>query len=307
MTELPALGAENALAVAGSRWARACAKLPRLILHTGTPKTGTTALQQALFRHGDALLEHGVWYPPMRVDPVEKKHHYLVQAFTGADAGALAEAFDEIVAGAPPRTRTIVLSAEGLFNGWWDYPPEGKALLRHLGTLFELEMWTCFREPLAFALSQYAQLLRNPRLYSPAYGLDVGLDEILDNAWFAQRLDYLGFVVEAEAVIGAGRQRLFRYGPDIVERIFRALGAEPPAQNPPDVHPSLRTAGVDLMRVVNRYDLPPQPKAVAAGLVLELDRLMGERAEPLRASPACAERIRRMTQRSWSEIEARLE
>jgi len=306
-TELPALGHENALAVAGARWVRAFAKIPRLVLHAGTPKTGTTALQQALFRHGDALIEHGIWYPPMRVDPVKKKHHYLVQFLGSADAGALAQAFDEIVASAPPETRTIVLSAEGLFNGWWDYPPEGKALLRHLGTIFELEMWTCFREPLDFALSQYAQLLRNPRLYSPAYGLDIGLEQILDIEWFVQRLDYLGFVFEVEAVIGAGSVRLFRYGPDIVERIFRALGAEAPSDNPPDVHPSLRRPGVEVMRIVNRYDLPHEPKAAAAALVLELDRLIGERAEPLRATPACAERIRRLTQRGWCEIEERLD
>jgi hypothetical protein len=278
-----------------------------LVLHAGTPKTGTTALQQALYRDGAALNERGIWYPPMRVEPYQKKHQYLVDLLRAADARALAQAFDEIVAAIPPETRTIVLSTEGLFNHWWDYPPEAKSLLRHLGTIFELEMWTCFREPLDFALSQYAQLLRNPRMHSPAYGLDIAFEQILDLEWFTLSLDYLGFVSDVEAVIGAGRVRLFRYGSDIVERIFRALGAEAPSVKAPDVNPSLRTPGVEMMRIVNRYDLPTEPKAAAAALVLELDRLIGERAGPLRASPACAERIRRLTQRGWHEIEERLD
>jgi hypothetical protein len=295
------------LATAAGRWAHNRARLPRLVLHAGTPKTGTTAIQRAFFSNAEALIKHGIWYAPMLVEPVQKKHQFLVHCFTSGDASALAEAFDRIAACAPAETETIVLSAEGLFNGWWDYPPEGKALLRHLSTVFRLEMWTCFREPVDFAVSQYAQLLRNPRLHSPAYGLDIGLDEILDIDWFVQRLDYLGFVYEVEAIIGAGSIRLFRYGPDIVERIFRALGVEPPPGNVADVHASLRTPGVDILRIVNRYNLPTKPKAAAAALALELDRLVGEQAEPLQATPAAAERIRRMTQRGWREIAARLD
>lgn len=290
-----------------SAWACAFPGRVRLVLHAGTPKTGTTALQLALFSAVGELAARGIWYPPAGVEPVQKKHQYLVDLLRAADADGLARAFDGIVAASPRGTHTIVLSTEGLFNHWWDFPPAAKSMLRRLGDAFALEIWVCFREPLAFALAQYAQLLRNPREFSPAYGLDVDLDGILDNAWFLQRLDYLGFVREAEALIGTGNVRVFRYGPDIVTRIFSALGAESPADLRAGIHPSYRSSGVDLIRVVNRYDLTAAEKHAAAALVLDLDRLIGAQAEPLRASPAAAECIRRLTAVDWQKIEARFD
>jgi hypothetical protein len=149
--------------------------------------------------------------------------------------------------------------------------------------------------------------LRNPRVFSPAYGLDVDFDTMLENAWFVKRLDYLGFVLEAEDLIGVGRVRSFRYGPDIVERVFRALGVDAPEGAQETVNPSLRQSGVDLMRVVNRYDLPPEMKQAAAALVLELDTVIGERAEPLRASPDAERRVRAFTERGWYELQARFD
>ncbi len=298
----PTLADDHPFAVASSAWARAFPNRVRLVLHTGTPKTGTTALQQTLYRSVGELAERGIWYPPARVEPYQKKHQFLVDLLLAADAPGLAAAFDEIVAAAPAGTHTIVLSTEGLFNHWWDYPPASKALLHRLGSAFAVELWTCFREPLAFALAQHAQLLRNPRTHSPAYGLDIGLEEILDNEWFVRRLDYLGFVLEAQSLAGERNVRLFRYGPTIVARIMRALGADPP-DAPAGVNPSLRESGVDLMRVVNRYDLPAAEKSEAAALVLELDRLIGDRAGALRAGAETMRRIRRLTARGWHAIE----
>ena len=42
--------------------------MPRLVLHMGLPKTGTTALQVWCVRNRGWLQEHGVWYPPFRSD-----------------------------------------------------------------------------------------------------------------------------------------------------------------------------------------------------------------------------------------------
>lgn len=274
----------------------------RLVLHAGTPKTGTSALQRALYRHADDLERIGIWYPPADVDPVKKKHQYLVGLLLDGDEAALRGRFDDIARAAPPQTHTIVLSTEGLFNHWWDYSATSKALLRDVTARFDVRIWTCFRPPVEFAVSQYAQLLRNPKQDAPAYGLDADLETMLENAWFAKRLDYAGYIREAEAAIGAGNVRAFRYGPDIVQRIFHALGApEPEAEQ---VHPSLRAAGVALMRTVNRYDLPADEQHRAARLVLELDTLIGERAEAVRASPAAQRRIRELSAGSWELIEA---
>jgi hypothetical protein len=36
----------------------------RVLLHVGTPKTGTSYLQDVLFRNRELLREHGILYPP---------------------------------------------------------------------------------------------------------------------------------------------------------------------------------------------------------------------------------------------------
>ncbi|MBF4163710.1 serine/threonine-protein kinase [Nocardioides acrostichi] len=40
----------------------------RVLLHVGTPKTGTSQLQEVLFRNREALAEHGISYPAERFD-----------------------------------------------------------------------------------------------------------------------------------------------------------------------------------------------------------------------------------------------
>ena len=277
----------------------------KFVLHAGTPKTGTKALQTALYRGVDALAQAGVWYPPALVDPEYKKHQYLVSLLIAGDGAALTRACEEIVRSAPPQTRTIVLSSEGFYQHWWDFAPESKELLRQLASLVDLEFWACFREPVEFALTQYAQLLRNPREFAPAYGLDAGLEEMLEDEWFVQRLDYLGFVFELDELIGNDRVRLFRYGRDIVARVFDALGVAASDDAAERINPSLRQPGVELMRIVNRYELSAGEKHAAAALVLELDQMIGDRAEELRASPAAVRRIEELTGRGWAAIEQR--
>ena len=294
--ELPA---GHPLMAASDRWTQAFPGRMRLVLHAGTPKTGTKALQHALYRDAAANAERGVWYPPAHVDPVHKKHQFLVGPLLSGDGAALTAALDDALRSAPPQTRTIVLSTEGLFQHWWDFAAESKAMLRRLAVVFDLEVWVCFREPVTFALTQYAQLVRNPRVFAPAYGLDADLETMLDNEWFARRLDYLGFVYDLEELIGASRVRRFRYAPDVVARIVTALELPVPPAAAELVNPSLRQPGVDLMRIVNRYALPPEQQDAAAALVLRLDELLGDAAEPLRAGPETTRRIRQLTDRAW--------
>lgn len=296
---VPDLPAGHPLMAATEAWTRAFPERIKLVLHAGTPKTGTKALQHALYRDATANAERGVWYPPALVDPVHKKHQLLVGPLIAGDGAALVAALDEAVRSAPPRTRTIVLSTEGLFQHWWDFAAESKAMLRQLAAAFDLEVWVCFREPIEFALTQYAQLVRNPRVFAPAYGLDADLETMLDNEWFARRLDYLGFIYDLEELIGASGVRRFRYEPDVVARIISALALPVPPAAAELVNPSLRKPGVDLMRIVNRYELPPERQDSAAALVLRLDQLLGDAAAPLRAGPEATRRIRQLTDRAW--------
>ncbi|MDQ6962738.1 MAG: hypothetical protein Q9M28_09480, partial [Mariprofundaceae bacterium] len=71
-------------------------------------------------------------------------------------------------------THTIILSSEGIYNYWWDFPDESKDILTTLHHHFDVEIWVWFREPLAFIESYYKQCIRNPQVKSnPCYGKDL--------------------------------------------------------------------------------------------------------------------------------------
>ena len=54
----------------------------RLIVHFGTPKTGTSALQETLLRHRRKLLGRGILYPRIAQ---QRRHHILTGMFVSAD------------------------------------------------------------------------------------------------------------------------------------------------------------------------------------------------------------------------------
>jgi hypothetical protein len=249
----------------------------------------------------------GVWYPPDRVDPIEKKHQFLIPPLIGGDVETLVREFETFTRTAPPGTHTILLSTEGIFNHWSDFPDASKTVLQGLARDAVVEVWVTFRDPVAFATTLYTQYLRNPSEYSDLYGRDVDLEAFLTDPRFVRRLDYLGFVRDVERLLGSRGVRAFRYDREIVARYFHALGVPPPATSARDVNRSLRAPGVDLIRIVNRYALPGEEKRLAADLVLELDTLIGERARTYEPSAAAETRIHELTERGWQEIRAMLD
>lgn len=95
----------------------------RLILHPGSPKTGTSGLQNFLFRKRDALLELGYLYPMSGIDftnGTAKGHHAIAfaidpDATTPSDAlVSLLEGLRSEIAGAPDKT--VILSSEEFFS-----------------------------------------------------------------------------------------------------------------------------------------------------------------------------------------------
>lgn len=96
----------------------------RLILHPGSPKTGTSGLQNFLFRKRDALLKLGYLYPMSGIDITKgtaKGHHALAfsidpDASTPGDAlVSLLEGLRDEILAAPDKT--VILSSEEFFSG----------------------------------------------------------------------------------------------------------------------------------------------------------------------------------------------
>ncbi|MCB1331235.1 MAG: hypothetical protein KDK28_18080 [Maritimibacter sp.] len=155
---------------------------PRLILHAGSQKTGTTAIQFAMSENRDHLRAQGIWYPaiadffPVNPKLSSARAHFAfanaVVSDTRRDNKRLARLLDA-AATQPAGIDTILLSAETLFRLVAKRSPDdgrGKSKeiwhdrrMRYLGHLAELtadfdtEVLLYLRRVDRYAVSLYAE------------------------------------------------------------------------------------------------------------------------------------------------------
>lgn len=278
----------------------------RLILHAGTPKTGTSSLQRHLGSNREQLAQCGWWYPAPSDTP-EPKHQQVNDLLRRGDASAFAAYIEGALSDMPDDTHTIVLTTEGIFNHWWDYAPHSKAMLRQLAALFDFELCIWFRPPIQFAAALYVQYLRNPRTTdTPAnvYGQDIGFAQALDDPWFRRHLDYLGFYHEARGLFG-DRVRAFLFAGDTVKTFIEAYDV-PLALDHRWRNTSLRRAGIELTQVSNRFHLPPQEHRQVAELVRQIDSIIGDGSERFSLDAVEQRSVARYAQRGWTTLQPAL-
>ena len=276
----------------------------RLIIHAGTPKTGTTSLQRYLGAHQRSLAERGWWYPPWG-DEQTPKHQWLARVLVGEDAPAFAEHAEAALRDMPEHAHTVIFSTEGIFNHWWDFTPKAKGFLRHLAGLFDSELCVWFRPPDEFAASLYVQFLTNPRIAGApgnVYGRDLGFAEAMQDEWFRRHLDYLGFCREAQELFGQGRVKAFAYTGDTVRAFLERYRIDLPPGDAPRENLSVRRPGVEMMRIVNRYGLEDAERERVLGLVREIDGVIGERAERFRLRGAERALVARHAREGWDAL-----
>nr|WP_268820433.1 sulfotransferase family protein [Paraglaciecola sp. G1-23] len=258
-------------------------KLPeqklKLILHVGTPKTGTTSLQTYLDKKQRKLRAKGVLYPhnlETLPNPDTPKHQWFEKNLVNIHLENFAANFQNIIAQVKPETHTIILSSEGIYNYWWDFSESSKDLLSQMTSLFDIQVWVWFREPLAFIESYYKQCIRNPQVASnPCYGKDLSLAQMLDIEWFAQHLDYQRFVDECQNVFGTGNIRVFDYRGDVVQQVSEFFGLSTPHDNPtPRKNISLNAATADMIRVINRTQVKPKDKELLIAHLKQINRVL---------------------------------
>ena len=285
------------------------ARKRRLILHAGTPKTGTSSLQRHLGMHRRELADVGWWYPAPSDTP-EPKHQQINSLLRRGDPVAFAESIEDALLDMPDDAHTIVLTTEGIFNHWWDYGTKARGVLRTLAALFDFELCVWFRQPDDFAAALYAQYLRNPRRQSESmgnvYGRDIGFADAMTDGWFRDHLDYLGFYREAQALFGASRVKAFRFADDTVATFAQHydLGGIPAQAERRNA--SLGRAGVDLMRIANRYALDDDAQARVAGLVRDIDNILGERSAAFRLAEDERELVGQFARLGWQALQPEL-
>ncbi|MGE0053272.1 MAG: hypothetical protein AB7S74_03590 [Hyphomicrobium sp.] len=273
----------------------------RFILHAGTPKTGTSSLQWHLGTNREILAEHGIWYPQPSPTPMPK-HQRLVEVLRSRDSADLVNHLECALADMPPNTHTIVMTTEGIFNHWWDFRPESIGTLKAIAQEFDFELWTCFREPKTFAESLYAQYLTNPNFPGVAervYGLDISFSEAMGERWFRRHLDYTGFIYQCQEVFGKASVYAFAYHGSIAEALARrVIDIELPTM--PRHNTTMRSPGIEIVRIVNRYKLSIRDKVRAENLILKIDALIGEQALKFSISDEDRQLVDAYTAPNWS-------
>ncbi len=250
----------------------------KLIIHVGTPKTGTTSLQTYLDKKQRKLRGKGILYPhnlEKLQNPTAPKHQWIEKNLVTTHVEHLLENFKNIISQVKEDTHTIILSSEGFYNYWWDFPDESKSILCELSKFFDTEIWVWFREPLSFIESFYKQCIRNPQIENnPCYGKDLSFAEMLDIEWFSQHLNYQGFVDECKSLFGKNNVSVFKYEGDVVHEFIQKLGLATAYDNPaPRQNKSLNSASIALLRTINHCDIKAKDKALLMPHLKQIDEV----------------------------------
>ena len=251
----------------------------KLIIHAGTPKTGTTSIQSYLDKKQRKLRGKGILYPhnlEKLQNPTAPKHQWFEKNLVTTHLESFLENFNNIISQVKKDTHTIILSSEGIYNYWWDFPDQSKDILCELGKLFDIEVWVWFREPLEFIESYYKQCIRNPQVESnPCYGKDLSFAEMLNIEWFSQHLNYQGFVTVCQTLFGKNNVSAFKYEGDVVQEVIHKLGLATPHDNPtPRKNKSLNSASIQLLRTLNHYDIKAKDKGLLMPHLKEINGIL---------------------------------
>lgn len=251
----------------------------KLIIHAGTPKTGTTSLQTYLYKKQRKLRGKGILYPhnlEKLKNPNAPKHQWFEKNLVTTNLESFLENFKNILSQVTTDTHTIILSSEGIYNYWWDFPDASKDVLSELSKLFEIQLWVWFRAPLTFIESYYKQCIRNPQVDgNPCYGKNLSFADMLKINWFSRHLDYQGFVDECQLLFGENSVSAFNYEGDVVQEVIQKLGLATPHDNPtPRQNKSLNSVSIKLLRTINHYNLKAKDKERLIPHLKEINTLL---------------------------------
>ncbi|SDY47533.1 hypothetical protein SAMN05444004_101531 [Jannaschia faecimaris] len=228
--------------------------MPRLIVHAGIHKTGTTTLQKTLHANRTALQRQGILYPEtgLLAKPNTWGHHDLAYALRNADRGrdiwtALRAEADGTGQG------TVVVSSEELSLLPFPRLP-GMAPYKIIAECFSGWDITllCYLRPQADVVAS----LYNHQVKSVGEAGDVF--DFLPRV--SQRLEYANYLNLAAAGLGVDAIRVRRYGRtwmrgDILDDVAGEIGldlSQGIVRAARDLNPGLTRSGLEAMLAANR-------------------------------------------------------
>ena len=279
---------------------------PRLLLHVGAPKTGTTTLQHACDASRQALLACGILYPAVDLNPEPPKHQWLTRPhdFERFASNVLAVAEQARVS----RAAHVILSCEGLFNQWFDVSAAGRSALAALNDRFDVTIWVVFREPVSWAMSLYVQTVKTQAVHLPKPSSTSEPPEAaIAHEYFATRLRYDRFVQDVESVFGEGTVHIMRYeSGDILEQARRFLGIDATVlASAGNKNKALSTLGVELLRRLNSLAIAAEERRRIVSQIIELDKTLGASSGPIRPSDEFRSKVLALSRDSEGYLEQR--
>lgn len=263
---------------------------PRVVLHIGLHKTGSTAFQRTLAAQWQALQRHGV-----RVATAGNAHG-LAESLAAGEA-ITPEIAASLIGG--PGTTTVLSSEQ------FSLLPE--AALRRLAASLapaRVEVVCVLRSPLEALPAWWAERLKHGDTHT--------LPEFLMQRLLAPQgqplLDLAAVLERFAAVFGRDALRPFPYGGDVPALLFReVLGMEPPPRAT-RLNPTPNPAACEVMRMIGALGGDPlrviraEPEALAlVQAVRETAPRHRRRLELSMAQPVFATAERRLVE-GWGDL-----
>lgn len=249
--------------------------LEKIFFHCGTPKTGSSSFQATAINETDRLENQFILYPSVIKNHEEPKHQELVASMKKNDVDGLLAFFKRVFIEASQKKLTqIVISTEGLFNHWDDFTDGMKMVFATINEYVPVKLLLVLREPKSFLYSMYLQNLKNPQTSHPVcYGQDWSFEEMLNDAWFVNHIDYMAFILAFESMLGKDAIQLIAYSKQVVSDLFTAIGVSLCANSVVSKNITSKQLSLTELRKINRLNLSKKEKRMHIERVMSSESL----------------------------------
>ncbi len=196
---------------------------PKLILHVGLPKTGSSALQNFLSENAGSLMACGVEYPISFLSRNLRKHSWLIESLMQEDLSKLSYVLENA-----NKKSNIVLSSEGLTNHLYDFSERGLAKFREETKNYDVTIVLILRDLEGWLRSYYRQSVVNPNNgMSELYATKLSFEEFSVHPHMCRLADFANLQLALKDAFGASRLVPLDYAGEWFKELCVELGIEP--------------------------------------------------------------------------------